>query len=802
MDGAPELFGKTALERGLVTREQLDEALREQGRLAREGLPPRPLGELLVSRGHLSAEALAPLLEEQRRRLADRETGGGETLGRLAVTKGLCTDSAVNDALRLQQEMTEQGLRLSLGEVLIRKGSLTADQLRDLLALQQKTPFYCSTCHIVYNVVGYVPGKKCRCPECRHRLSLIDDPGRMVGSSATLASPPPARSTPEAVAPAVAAAAPAAASSDGPPSTPSAGVAEPESAVLAAAPAPEGGASEPAGAATGGPPPSLGRYELLQEIGRGSMGVVYKAWDTEARAILAVKVLHEAYAADPQVRMFFRHQAEAHSRLAHRHILEPRDVGEFDGWAYFTMDFVEGRSFEDLLAAEEAVATAVEESEARREATASASASAPSTVEPSAAPATAAPDLMDSRLASRLGTHQALQILRDAATALGYAHARGIAHRGVRPENLLVDANLHAYVTDFGLDPNGRVSLPEADPDAVPPSPAPRPTWAPEQVEERRDAAGPATDVWALGVILYRILAGRPPFRGETPDELAASILRDQPPPFRTVSRFVQSDLKAVCLKCLEKDPSDRYRDAEEVADELTRFFEGRRTAARPLTTIQRLRRRARRNRPAVTALAGALVLLTGVLAYGTVEAVRAQINVHHHLGAGRLREEGGDLKAARAAYQKALDLDPKNGQAQAALSRVSVALVHKAEARRHAQGEGEGETAGLAPIYTSPFWAEVGQARLDLARAAKTASQPWAEDARRAEEALDRALLLDGRSAPAFVSRARLHELHGAYDQALGDFEAADAIYQGGNAEVRADVDRLRAMFGGGFQK
>ncbi|MBI5368572.1 MAG: serine/threonine protein kinase, partial [Planctomycetes bacterium] len=548
--------------------------------------------------------------------------------------------------------------------------------------------------------------------------------------------------------------------------------------------------------------------------------LVYKAWDTEARSIVALKLLREEFLDRPEVCAHYLTQAERHSRMVHPHVLEPRDFGEADGRVYVALDFVEGRSLEEWLAAEEAVAAQVAAQDA--------AAAIAENADAGGAPPRAAPaETVESQMSMRLGTPQALRILRDVAAALGYAHERGLAHRGVRPSNILIDGHFEGFLGDFGMDPEGQVDLAapatapspaaagegrgegmSAPPSAPatsaaatsppPPSPRVRPTWAPEQAAGRWSEVGARADVFALGVILYRILAGRPPFFGADDTELARAIRHDEPPPFRSASRYVQSDLKAVCLTCLEKEPALRYANGREVADELTRFFEGKRTIARPITRFQRWSRRVRRHAVVATLVVAtvlSVLLLGGLRAY----AARARADrVQQLLRAGRLREVGGNLRGALAAYKDASATDPANPAAEAEVKRATALLDKRAAERKLVEGTAE----ELAGVYRAEFWAEVGRARLDLMRAAKTAGRPYGEDAQRAETALDRAISLDDRCADALAARGLLNETLELYDQALNDYESADSLLQGSSPDVRAAVERMRALFGHGFQK
>jgi tRNA A-37 threonylcarbamoyl transferase component Bud32 len=284
----------------------------------------------------------------------------------------------------------------------------------------------------------------------------------------------------------------------------------------------------------------FGDYELLHEIARGGMGVVYKARQTSLGRVVALKMNLTGRLASAEEAQRFRTEAEAAAQLDHPGIVPIYEIGEHDGQCYFSMALVEGPS----LSAE----------------------------------------LERGPWAPR----RAAQLLADVAETIGYAHKRGVVHRDLKPGNILLDRDGRPRVTDFGL-----AKLLDSDSQLTHTGQAlGTPSYmAPEQAAAQSEAIGPKTDVYALGAVLYCMLTGRPPFQGPTAYATIAALLQDEPPPPQQLRPEIADDLQTICLKCLEKSPEQRYGSAQELADDLRRFLSDEPIHARPMSWWARWRK-------------------------------------------------------------------------------------------------------------------------------------------------------------------------------------------------------------------
>jgi serine/threonine protein kinase len=322
-------------------------------------------------------------------------------------------------------------------------------------------------------------------------------------------------------------------------------------------------------------PPSVPRdvpqilgYDIISVLGRGGMGLVYRALQTSLQRTVALKMAASGGHAGPEVVTRFRAEAAAIAGLQHPNIVQVYEIGECQGLPFFSLEYCAGGSLADRL----------------RD--------------------------------GPLPTTDAAKLVETLARAVAAAHRAGIIHRDLKPANVLFTADGTPKIADFGLAKmvdQTRLTLSGA----VLGTPC---YMAPEQARGEVEATGPAADVYALGAILYECLAGRPPFKGASAHDTIARVIADEPEPPSRHRRSVPRDLETVCLKCLEKDPGRRYPSAEALADDLRRFNSGEPIQARPVGRTERLIRRARRN-PVVVGLAAAVVVLAGVLAFGVMKS-------------------------------------------------------------------------------------------------------------------------------------------------------------------------------------
>jgi predicted Ser/Thr protein kinase len=314
--------------------------------------------------------------------------------------------------------------------------------------------------------------------------------------------------------------------------------------------------------------PAVPGFEVLCELGRGGMGVVYKARQRNLNRLVALKMIHPGHVASPEGRARFQREAMAVAQLHHPHIVQIYEVGEVEGRPYFAMEYLEGGN-------------------------------------------------LCSRPKER--THAEIAgLVEQLALAVQHAHDRKIVHRDLKPGNVLLADDGAPRIVDFGLAKHLDATEKLTRSGEVIGTPG---YMAPEQVSggEGKPPIGPATDVYALGAILYELLTGRPPFQSPSVMDVLLQVVSKEPAPPRRLAPQTPRGLETICLKCLEKDPKKRYAGARDLADDLRRFLDGRPLRARPAGVWRRGLRWALR-RP-LTLLALLVPLPAAALYLGLADA-------------------------------------------------------------------------------------------------------------------------------------------------------------------------------------
>jgi eukaryotic-like serine/threonine-protein kinase len=307
-------------------------------------------------------------------------------------------------------------------------------------------------------------------------------------------------------------------------------------------------------------------YEILGELGRGGMGVVYRARQLSLERTVALKVLVAGPHANAGLLARFRAEAEAVAKLQHPNIVQVYEVGATQGCPYLSLEFVAGGSLADKLQR------------------------------------------------NPFAFRDAAALLHTLALAVQAAHDAGVVHRDLKPANILLTPDGLPKIADFGLAKQLTGSQAVTQTGDIMGTPA---YMAPEQASGITKNVGPACDIYALGAMLYELLTGGPPFRGRDPVETVLQVLSQEPIALRRLAPKTPRDLETICLKCLEKQPAKRYGTARALADDLSRWLEGRPIQARPTSLSEKVWKWARRRPAAAALIAVSLLSLATFLAYG-----------------------------------------------------------------------------------------------------------------------------------------------------------------------------------------
>jgi serine/threonine protein kinase/tetratricopeptide (TPR) repeat protein len=391
-------------------------------------------------------------------------------------------------------------------------------------------------------------------------------------------------------------------------------------------------------------PPAIPGYEIRSVLGRGGMGVVYKARQTRLGRLVALKIIVGGGHAGCEEKARFRTEAEAVARLQHPNIVQIYEVGDQEGVPFISLEYVAGGSLADRLRG------------------------------------------------TPLPPREGAQLVETLARAVHYAHEHGVIHRDLKPGNVLLQnanssednsqfavCNLRFAIpklADFGLAKKLDDEQGQTRTGAVLGTPS---YMAPEQAAGNIKAMGPATDVYALAAILYELVTGRPPFRGPTALDTLEQVRHQEPVPPRQLQPRVPRDLETICLKGLSKEPRQRYGSAQALAEDVACFLAGKPIAARPLPRVQRIWRWCRR-RPKDAALLLATACVLGLAGGGglwiaferagraedraaRLEAEAQANRARTHAIRGEVLFEKGRLKEAAAEYRRAIELKPDDAE-------------------------------------------------------------------------------------------------------------------------------------------
>ncbi len=523
-------------------------------------------------------------------------------------------------------------------------------------------------------------------------------------------------------------------------------------------------------AGAGSPPwiPTVPGYEIKGELGRGGMGVVYRARQLGLDRDVALKMLLGGHYTSPQVRARLQTEAELVSRLAHPNVVQIYEVGEANGLPYLAMEFVDGGTLAAHLARDRPAPRAV------------------------------------------------AALVATLAEAVHAAHARNVVHRDLKPANVLMTADGVPKIADFGL----ARSLDGANGQTLSGEILGTPSYmSPEQAAGRTSDVGPATDIYALGGILYVALTGRVPFAGETPYATLMQVCHQEAVPPSRVRPRIPQDLERICLKCLNKAPDKRYGSGRELADDLNRYLRGEPVSARPVGTVVRAWKWVRR-RPTTAALVAALAAVGcaaaagGFWYNGKLQGVRAESKARAELARTAaslvaplveewLEAEPGQDGRQQKTLEEALkiylaladvrDDDPKL-ERETALARFRCAQIYR---RLGQNGDADAAYAEAIRAQESLTARDPGEPayRQDLANSYNYRGELYRET-QRAEEALpwyDRALTIQKELVASSAEPSYRQELaRTEYNRALALRQLARP------AEALAGLDRAADLLDG----
>jgi WD40 repeat protein/serine/threonine protein kinase len=397
--------------------------------------------------------------------------------------------------------------------------------------------------------------------------------------------------------------------------------------------------------AAGPPLPVIPGYKVLGYLARGGMGAVYKARQIDLDRLVALKMILSGAYADAEERARFRNEALASARLRHPNVVQVYEVGEHDGQPFLALEFVDGGSLAGQLNG------------------------------------------------TPLEARRAAETVEVLARAVAAAHAAGVVHRDLKPANVLLTSDGTLKVADFGLAKRLEAGPGHTHTGAVVGTPA---YMSPEQAAGKTKEVGPPADVYSLGVILYECLTGRPPFQAASAHETLVRVLSDEPVPPRRLNPGCPRDLETICLKCLHKEPRQRYAAAADLADDLRRFLAGEPIRGRPVSAREWAWKWCRR-RPAVAVLLAAVTLslaggVAGVSFFAVQSARRADAEAE---------QRGRAETAEQVAIRKAEGEEAARQRAEAARVEANDKAQQERETARRLRDKTKEQERDLAVAQT-----------------------------------------------------------------------------------------------------
>ena len=575
------LFGTIAVREGYVSPTQVDECVKLQAERQGSTSSNTKLGLILVERAYMSNDQVAAILDIQKRHLKiiDADPHRGGLFGQLCLDNAFINEEKLQLCLKEQESLAKRGQPAMIGQIMLRRSIISTDQFLQVLKLQRRRVMRCPGCDTFYNIEDQPEGAKFICRRCGTIVAVQSpDRARAAGSPDTVA-----RLTLQ--------------------------------------------EKQDIGA-------QCGRYVIIEEIGRGGMGIVYKALHRDLNQVFALKVLKESDLAGPEMVQRFKVEAQAAARLKHPNIVAIHDAGEEAGIHYIAMDYIDGQS-------------------------------------------------LAYKMAQRPKIRDMVATLEKVARGVHHAHEHNIVHRDLKPGNVMLDKLGEPHIMDFGLAKFMDHKLKLTREGSFLGTPY---YMSPEQVRGDGTAVDHQADIYAMGIILFETLSGRPPHVGANSVEIFNKILNEEPPDPRQLNPKIHPDLTTICLKAIEKDKALRYKSAGDLADDLKRYIDGEPIQARPMGFVARSFKRARKNPAATTAAFSLFMLaLTGTILF--VSFIRNRNEFENQLTSGREAYAIGQYEGARVHLEAAKRLRPLDADVAALITLVGV-KVQELDNRRKEEDE------------------------------------------------------------------------------------------------------------------